>query len=177
MSEIAHLKDIFRMANQLTGGNVFPGPNTVYSENLANGIKVSSLLRPNDKDGVVVVPPVDVYDTEDSFIIVASLAGASPKTVQADFDPNSRSLILSGTTNSTLDLDSDDKFREKYLVVSERSSGQFQRKITLPQNAAVDENSITASFKNGVVKVVIKKVTAADSAKKISINVSSDGSL
>ena len=74
---------------------------------------------------------------------------------------NDGNLILRGEMKS----ETEDKERQ----FSERFYGRFERQI--PVGMDIDENKIEASFKNGILKVVLPKTERAQTkAKRIAIN-------
>lgn len=92
-------------------------------------------------------PAVDIYETNDSFVVSADLPGLNKDEIQIDLKDN------------TLTLKGEKKFEEKvskdnYIRV-ERSYGSFVRSFTLPQN--VDPEKIKAKYKEGVLEVTIPK--------------------
>ena len=92
-------------------------------------------------------PAVDIYETNDSFVVSADLPGLNKDEIQIDLKDN------------TLTLKGEKKFEEKvskdnYIRV-ERAYGSFVRSFTLPQN--VDPEKIKAKYKEGVLEVTIPK--------------------
>jgi len=53
------------------------------------------------------------------------------------------------------------------LWVSERSVGEFSRSFNFPER--VDQDAVTASFKNGVLSIVVPKIQKKEGGKKITI--------
>lgn len=101
-------------------------------------------------------PAVDIYETSGKIVLTAELPGVD----QEDIDLTIQDGVLS--------LRGDRKFerdvkQENYHVV-ERNYGGFCRRFTMP--CEVDGKSISASFKDGVLTVVIPKV---ESARKINV--------
>ena len=92
-------------------------------------------------------PAVDIYETNDSFVVSADLPGLNKDEIQIDLKDN------------TLTLKGEKKFEEKvskdnYIRV-ERAYGSYVRSFTLPQN--VDPEKIKAKYKEGVLEVTIPK--------------------
>jgi len=56
---------------------------------------------------------------------------------------------------------------EGKLWVSERSVGEFSRSFSFPER--VDQDAVKASFKNGVLSIVVPKVQKKEGTKKIQI--------
>jgi HSP20 family protein len=105
------------------------------------------------------IPPMDLVETEDHFVLRADLPGVSEEDVKIELDD--RVLTLSGERKS----DHETKREGFYRV--ERAFGSFSRSLTLPQG--VDPDSVTASFAHGVLEVRIPKPAQAK-PRRISIN-------
>jgi len=87
--------------------------------------------------------------------------GCDPLCCRAEVLLNDGNLILRGEMKS----ETEDKERQ----FSERFYGRFERQI--PVGIDIDENKVEASFKNGVLKVVLPKTERAQTkAKRIAIN-------
>ena len=82
------------------------------------------------------MPPVDLVEAEDHFVLKADLPGL------ADGDVN-------------IEVQAEHEQREKGWYRIERSFGRFSRSLTLPDG--VDPDRIEASFSHGVLEVRIPK--------------------
>jgi HSP20 family protein len=103
-------------------------------------------------------PRVEVSETDKQITVEAELPGLEAKDVELLLQDGV--LTIRGEKRS----ESEDKGRR----VSERYYGSFERRIALP--AEVQEDQISASFKNGVLTVsLVKSVEAAQKVKRISI--------
>jgi HSP20 family protein len=100
-------------------------------------------------------PLVDLYETEDSFILEADLPGVRPEDVKVEVVDGD--LVLQG--GRTLEQqESNGKFH-----TMERSSGYFVRQMKLP--GSVNKEDIKAEFKEGVLRVIIPKATSRKDQK------------
>jgi HSP20 family protein len=103
-------------------------------------------------------PTSDIYETDDHIKIYLDLPGM-----------NRDNLDIQLTGNNTLTIRGERKFEEvekaKYHRV-ERFYGNFTRSFVLPQNVEADK--IAATFKDGVLELVLPKVESAK-ARKIAI--------
>jgi HSP20 family protein len=103
-------------------------------------------------------PTSDIYETDDQIKICLDLPGMSREQIDIQL-----------TGNNTLTIRGERKFEEvdkaKYHRV-ERFYGNFTRSFVLPTNVEADK--ITATFKDGVLELVLPKVESAK-ARKISI--------
>ncbi|HUK41692.1 MAG TPA: Hsp20/alpha crystallin family protein [Candidatus Acidoferrales bacterium] len=94
-------------------------------------------------------PSIDLYETEEAFILEADLPGVKPEDVTVEMEDGD--LVLRGWR--TLEKSQGDgRFH-----TLERFSGQFVRRMTLPQS--VDKNAIKADFKDGVLRVILPKAS------------------
>lgn len=110
-------------------------------------------------------PSVDVKQTKDSYVLDMDLPGKSEKDV--DLTLKDDVLTISSHEEETKEeqSDKDEKENGEWLI-RERRSYSFTRRFTLPQDVNVD--AVNASFKNGVLTVVMPRKPAAE-AKKIAI--------
>jgi len=97
-------------------------------------------------------PAVDIYETTDRIVLKAELPGVTSDEV--DIQVQEHTLTLKGERRFARDVQ-----EENYLRI-ERAYGPFQRSFTLP--AGVRQEGIRATFKDGVLEVVMPK---ADEAK------------
>jgi HSP20 family protein len=93
------------------------------------------------------VPAMDLVETDDEFVLRADLPGLSEGDVNIELEDNI--LTISGERKSE-----HEERKEGYYRV-ERSSGAFQRSLTLPEG--VNAEAIRASFDKGVLEVRIPK--------------------
>ena len=109
------------------------------------------------------MPPVDIFETENAFVLETDLPGVHQENVDIQFDRHT--LTISGTRAAT--LPSRDKNAQLRVFSAERLSGNFARSIRLPEH--VDAEKIDATFSLGVLKVTVPKSSVAV-ARKISIS-------
>ena len=93
------------------------------------------------------VPPMDVLETGDHFLLRLDLPGVDQDAVSIELDD--QTLTIAGERSVEHHTE-----KEGYQRV-ERASGAFQRSLTLPQG--IDPEAITAGFENGVLEVRIPK--------------------
>ncbi|MDD4972746.1 MAG: Hsp20/alpha crystallin family protein [Bacteriovorax sp.] len=105
-------------------------------------------------------PSVDIREKDNKYLLDADLPGMKDSDISIDFYNNT--LTIKGEKKSELETKD-----EGYLCV-ERSYGSFQRDI--PFEDAVNEESIKAELKNGVLHVELtKKEKAPETHRKIQI--------
>lgn len=103
-------------------------------------------------------PHTNLHDTGDNLEVIAELPGVSKDSVNVKIQGNY--LEISGTRKSDIP--------EGYKVHRiEREAATFSRSFTLPYD--VDANQVTATLKDGLLKMTLPKSEAAK-PKQISIN-------
>ena len=102
------------------------------------GVPVDQVVRP-------WVPPVDIEETEDEWILEAELPGVDKKDINVEVRDSE--VVISG----------DVKERERKGVLRRRTrkTGEFEFRVTLP--GPTDADAITADVKDGVLAVRIPK--------------------
>ena len=93
------------------------------------------------------VPPVDLVEAEDHFVLRADLPGLSEGDVNIE--------VQDGTLTISGERKAEHEQREKGWYRIERSFGRFSRSLSLPDG--VDPDRIEASFSHGVLQVRIPK--------------------
>jgi HSP20 family protein len=104
------------------------------------------------------VPPINLYDSGETYVLTALLPGIGPEEV--DLSITGETLTIRGDRKRPEGV-SDESFRRQ-----ERQFGRWTRTITLPDR--VNSASVTASFANGVLTVSLPK---AEEAKPRQISV------
>ncbi len=94
------------------------------------------------------LPPVDIHEESNQFVLHVDLPGVDPKAVEITTDQGV--LTIRGQRE-----DARRESREGYRRI-ERITGEFQRRFTLPDSA--DTQNIKAKFVNGVLEVAIPKM-------------------
>ena len=106
------------------------------------------------------VPAVDIYEKEDNLVLKAELPGMSEKEI--DIRVENGVLTLSGERKR------ESEFKDENVHRTERYYGSFTRTFALP--TTVDAEKIRASYKNGILELVLPKAEAAR-PKRIEIKV------
>ena len=108
----------------------------------------------------MILPSVDVHETDHAYTVTAELPGIDPKDVEISLDDNA--LTLRGEKRS------ERKEEDGGRRYTERSYGRFER--TIPFGAEVDADRVEASCENGVLKVTLpKNAQAKDKSRRIQI--------
>jgi len=106
------------------------------------------------------LPAVDLYQDKDNFTVKAELPGM--KKEEIDISLHDGVLTLSGERKS------EQKYDTAEVCRSERFLGRFQRTLSLP--SLVETEKVKATYKDGILTVVLPKVEEAK-PKQIEINV------
>ena len=93
--------------------------------------------------------PLDVYGTENEFMVLATVPGAGPDDVSITVE--GETLTIRGEIPAPID--------NVEYIYSERFHGKFLR--TLRLNAPIDVDGIEASFDKGVLTLLLPKAEAA----------------
>ncbi len=109
----------------------------------------------------VIVPNIEMYDRKNEIVLKAELPGVDKENI--DLTITKDSITLRG------EVKKEEEIKEEDYYASERSYGSFTRTIALP--AEVDSEKSKASFKNGVLEIVLPKREEAKH-KEIKIEVS-----
>ena len=92
-------------------------------------------------------PAVDVKETDNSFILTSDIPGLTKKDIKVNVADGK--LSISGERTYETDQENDN------YHYRERRFGTFDRSFKLPDT--VDEEKISASFKNGILIVALPK--------------------
>ncbi|HSH12459.1 MAG TPA: Hsp20/alpha crystallin family protein, partial [Desulfurivibrionaceae bacterium] len=103
---------------------------------------------------------VDIKETAEAFNIEADLPGMSKDDVKV--------TVQNGVLNIQGERRREEEAGDSKHHRVERTHGSFLRRFTLPEN--VDENSIQAKFKDGVLTLTLAKAEPAE-PKAIEVNV------
>lgn len=103
-------------------------------------------------------PSINIWAAEESALITAEMPGVSKDNLELNVTGDT--LTLSGTRNPD-ELPEGARYHRR-----ERSYGEFNRSIQLPYT--VDVNKVKATFKNGILKVVLPRIEA-EKPKRISV--------
>jgi HSP20 family protein len=93
------------------------------------------------------MPPVDIREEENQFVLHADLPGVDPKDIEVSLEKGV--LTIRGRRELAA---REDKAGFRRV---ERVSGEFYRRFSLPDTA--DSQSVKARFNNGVLEVSIPK--------------------
>lgn len=90
--------------------------------------------------------PVDIYETDDAFVLMAEMPGVGREGVDVRLSENE--LVITGRFEVSLDKD-------EALVYREIPGADYRRSFTLSD--AVDRGQVKAELKDGVLTVTLAK--------------------
>jgi HSP20 family protein len=93
------------------------------------------------------VPPVDIREEADQYVITADLPGVDTKEIEVTMEKGVLSLRGKRAPEPAVE--------DKAVTRRERPAGSFHRSFVMPESA--DAEGITALGKNGVLQVLIPK--------------------
>jgi HSP20 family protein len=115
-------------------------------------------LLSNPSTEVAYIPPVDVYEEKDRFVVKADLPGVLPEQLEVTAEKGI--LTLRGERRT------ENRERTEGYERLERVTGSFTRRFALPENVQAD--AIKAKFTHGVLEVSIPKQPEV-AAKRVAV--------
>lgn len=106
------------------------------------------------------VPPVDIYETEQSIVLKLEVPGVEQKDL--DIRIENQTITIRGERKFEKEVKEDNYHRV------ERRYGSFQRSFSLPNT--VNTEQVSADYENGVLKITLAKRAEAK-PKQIKVNV------
>jgi len=103
-------------------------------------------------------PSVNISEDDKNITVEAEVPGMNPEDL--DISMHNNNLIIQGEKKFE-----DEQNKDSYHRI-ERSYGSFYRTVPLPTE--VDENSVKANYKNGILNITLPK-TETSRSKKIEI--------
>jgi HSP20 family protein len=102
------------------------------------------------RPGLVFTPTVDIFESEHDITVLADMPGVASDRVSIDLQNNE--LKITG------EVEDQGSEKERYLL-QEYNTGRFYRHFTLSDR--IDQSKITASMKDGVLRLVLPKAEKA----------------
>jgi len=118
--------------------------NTLLQESF---VRPSGLSAPNGHAAL----PLDVSETEDAFVVRASLPGIKPEDVQITVHGDT--LTIRGESKA------EEEKKGEHWHLRERRSGSFQRSVSLA--TPVNSDQAQARYEHGVLTLTLPKSEAA----------------
>lgn len=129
--------------------------NRIFSESFGSSRELDDDGSPYDWR-----PPVDIYQATEGYILKVELAGVEKEDVSVEVKDNV--LTLQGERLL------DPQVKDEQYYRKERTFGKFQRSFTLQES--IKPEQVKASFKNGVLKIVVPRPTK-EKAKQVTVKI------
>jgi HSP20 family protein len=100
-------------------------------------------------------PALNVGVTEDAVEIYALAAGLDPDKIDVSVDKGVLTIAGERSGKVAADGNGNGSSGKRTVYANERFAGAFKRAVSLPDD--VDTSSVDASYRNGVLKIVIPK--------------------
>ncbi len=101
-------------------------------------------------------PAVDVYETKDGFVVIVELAGVRESDIRLSVDRDV--FTIEGVRNKAGGAGEQRAYHRMEIT-----SGPFRKSMKLP--AVIDINKITASYEDGLVKIILPKAKTGGTFK------------
>lgn len=108
------------------------------------------------------MPPVDVTEEKDKYMLNAEIAGYKPEDVHLSVDKHTLTISAEESKKE------EEKEGKRYMI-RETYHNSFSRSFTLPED--VDETKISAETKNGVLSVTLPRKEVEPNKGKIEIKI------
>ena len=138
--------------------------NRLFDDVLRGGAGTSAAAAQGG-GGNVMMPAMDVSETENEIRICAELPGVPEKDVEVTLDDD----VLTIRGEKKLERKEE---KENYHFV-ERSFGTFQRSLRLPY--PIDPEQVQARFDNGTLTVTLPKTGRQERARRIQVQAGESG--
>lgn len=112
------------------------------------------VFRISGTSGEVWSPRMDVYETADALVVKVCAAGLDPDKMDLTLSADNRFLTVRGLR---IERDDDKSDRVSYYQL-EVYYGPFERIVALPVDVPLDRDRLSASYKEGFLKVVLPKL-------------------
>jgi len=131
-----------------------------FWENSFNDFFNDSFFNTKPKSDGSWYPAVDIFNEKNDVVLNVELPGVNKENISINIED--RVLTIKGERKFEHE-DKKDLFYRK-----ERSYGSFSRSFSLSDDVLVDD--VNADFKDGVLKVTLKKDMTKEEVKQITIN-------
>jgi HSP20 family protein len=106
----------------------------------------------NGGAGQTWVPALDVWETDDELVYAFDLPGIPQDKISIEFED--------GSLTVSAERERSEEVKQERFYRFERRHGSFSRTIGLPQG--VDEDAISADYKDGVLEIQVRKPKEAE---------------
>jgi HSP20 family protein len=116
-------------------------------------------MRIDNADSGVNIIPVDLYETDDGFIIQAPAVGINPGQVEVQYQEDA--LVIRAKVDEYTD-----RKKPSSRIIGERPHGLFARRLTLP--GTVNAEHASARVENGLLTIQLPRCSQ-EGYKKVHI--------
>ncbi len=141
---MARMLDLVPYRGSLLGRDIFSRDIFDRFERLFEDLELPALFEERE----VWTPAFDVAENDKEYIVTAELPGIDPKDIEI--------TISNGVLTIKGEKKREEESRGENYYYMERQYGSFQRSFRLPEE--VKEEEIDATYRNGVLRLVIPKV-------------------
>ena len=141
---MARMLDLVPYRGSLLGRDIFGRDIFDRFERLFEDLELPALFEERE----VWTPAFDIAENDKEYIVTAELPGIDPKDIEI--------TIANGVLTIKGEKKREEESRSENYYYMERQYGAFQRSFRLPEE--VKEDKIDATYKNGVLRLVIPKV-------------------
>jgi HSP20 family protein len=120
-------------------------------------VPAGSASAENVSDGPISVPLTDIYETKDGVIMLLDVPGADPESLNVTLDKHVLTVAARSASSAPPGYT---------LVHAEYQDANYQRAFSVSDQ--VDSERIDATFKDGVLRLTLPKMTPSP-AKKIAV--------
>lgn len=123
-----------------------------------NGAKTGADNGPEaTRTGPIFVPPTDIIETNEAFLMLLDMPGADSDTLDVTLDQ--RVLSISARSTST-------EPKGYAPIYTEYRDGAYERKFVVSDQ--IDDENVDAVLKDGVLRITLSK-SSPSPAKRISV--------
>lgn len=123
------------------------------------------VFRVSGMAGELWTPRVDVYETAQNVVVKVCAAGLAADQMELAISSDNKFLTMRGLR---VEQDDDKSDRIRYYQL-EVYYGPFERIVALPVEVSIDRDKLTATYKDGFLKVVLPKRQARGVIARIEI--------
>jgi len=105
------------------------------------------------------MPAVDIQENENTYVLEMDLPGYDEKNIDVHVDGYNLTIASKHEENN----EKKGEENQNVYLIKERKTSAFTRSFKLPENA--DPQAVSAAFKNGILKLEIKK--RAEAQKRV----------
>ncbi len=117
-----------------------------------------SFFKPKKSEGFF--PAVDIVSKDDHIALSVELPGVNKEDISVNIE--NKVLTIKGERKYDNEENKDSYYRR------ERAYGSFKRSFTLSDDIVTDD--VSADYKDGILTVTLKKDTAKEEVKQITVN-------